>query len=233
MRIVQTSDGRYIKILNPQLQGVIGRLYGEITERKAADGNYDSVLNSHQNQMTIITTQMETMLIRYAEITDILRKLFPEDEPIATIDRPLLVDGSVKAGTFISIEGTLPPLTVTSQALVKHLNVEFLNGHSLDNVHTTMDEKINALDVDVTNRIGDVNTYNNTHYAPIEHVNAGGPGVHPYATITVAGFMSPIDKNDHDKMKAQTDLINLPGGMSIGSSTPVAPKVMQVWIDTN
>ena len=233
MRIAQTSDGRYVKVLSPQMQGLIGRLYEEIRQRKETDARHDETLATHENQMELISSQMETMLIRYAEITDILRRLFPEDEPVANIDRALEVNGSVKAKTFISTSTDTPAFTVSNNLLIENLNAEFIQGQSLQDLYNTMDEKVEALNQDVTERMDEYAEYVEQHYAPIEHVNAGGPGVHPYATYELAGFMSPLDKLHHDQMKQKLDTFELPGGILIGSNAPEQPKLMQVWIDTN
>lgn len=226
MRIAQTADGRYVKILSPQMQGMIGRLYKEVNDRKSSDDQQNANIQNQSNKIGILTSQVDAMTIRYTEMTDILRRMFPENEPIAVIEKPLEVNGSVKATTFVSTETEDAPFSVASTALNQNLNAEFLNGNSLTDVHQTMDNKVQDLNDDVTDRFTLAKQQADADYAPIDHVNAAGPGVHPVATQTVEGFMSASDKLKLDRME-------LPGGMIISNTAPVAPRLQQIWIDTN
>jgi len=226
MRIAQTADGRYIKVLSPQMQGVIGRLYKEIEDRKRTEGTQDTTIVNQTNKIGILTSQVDAMTIRYTEMTDILRRMFPENEPIAVIEKPLSIAGSIKATTLISTEAVAAPLEVASAALVNKLNVEFLGGDNIDTIRTRIDDKVQVLAQSTTLKFTTERTTSNGAYAPIAHVNAAGPGVHPVATQAIAGFQSASDKLKQDRLE-------LPGGMIISNTAPVAPRLQQVWIDVN
>lgn len=230
MRIAQTSDGRYIKVMSPQFEGMAGRIYGEIRDRREVNDRHDATLNQHNNQIGIISSQMETMLIRYAEMTELLRRLFPEDEPIAVIEKPLEVSGGVKALNFVSTNAIGAPLTVASQTMVTNLNVEFLGGKNLAGVLTTAatdaTTKVTTLSNSVTEQFTAARQVSNLAYAPIGHVGSSGVGVHAVATQTEAGFISTDDKK-------KLDGFVLPGGIQIGISQPSSPKTYQVWIDVS
>lgn len=226
MRIAQTEGGRYIKVLSPQEEGMVGRLYKEIQDRKASDASTNQSLDNQSNQIGVLSSQVDSMTIRYAEISNILSRMFPENEPIAVIEKPLEVNGSVKATTFISTETDNPPFSVASQGLNKNLNAEFINSKSLDDLEDIMDEKVLALDTTLSGRMDDAKEQADKDYAPMSHVNAGGPGVHPYATELEAGFMSPEDKQKCNR-------IDLPGGIVASYEAPQTPLDKQLWIDMN
>lgn len=170
MRIAQTTDGRFIKVLSPELQGLIGRLYKEIQERREADSEHNELLEEHSSSIVLVQSKLDMLLVRYAELTGMLNDLFPADEDYAIIERPLLVTERVTALQFISEIVTEAPFEVASTIQVDNLNAHYLNGKTSD------------------------------AFAPIEHVGASGDAAHPLVTHSASGFMSTTDKKKVDGM---------------------------------
>lgn len=225
MRIAQTTDGRFVKILSPEMQGLIGRLYQEVRERKDQGVLFDAALDSFQNELSIIDSQIDTMVVRYNEVMNILRKLFPENENIARIDRPLEVSGSVKADRFIATSVAMPGLEVANQLLITNLNAEFVGGKKYTDIEYTIGQKVLELENTIKDLLAQRDIDDAEKFAPASHVGSGGTGVHAYANYTDAGFMSPTDKRKIDDLKIP--------GFTISATPPATPKASHIWIDVN
>lgn len=242
MRIAQTTDGRYVKVLSPQFQGMIGRMYQEVKERKEQGETFSEKFIDHENKMLLMTDQIDTMQIRYNEISSTVNQMFPENELVAVIDRPLRIEGDIRGTAFHSTTVVEPPMTVLSSLMVNNLNAHYIGGVDLAGLTAVMDEKDSALNAFLLAEIRDVETRTKAGYAPISHINAAGVGVHPYADYSLGGFMSPVDKKWIDDTRdnlaeelvkiENTGNIILPAGIILSDTTPSSPVRNMVWIDT-
>jgi hypothetical protein len=226
MRITKTQDGRYVKVLSPEIKGILTRIQNESQARRKKDEKIDGILSQYSNAMSVISSQLETMLVRYAEVSEILRKLFPEDELFCFLGRPLHVSGYTKSDRFIASATTNPPLEVISTMMVENLNVEYLGGKTREEIQAYTDALVDALKADLLNELAGLTEESSLLFAPYNHVNAAGPGVHPAVTYDKSGFMSGVDKK-------KLDGLELPGGIVLSEEEPENPKMMQVWIDLN
>jgi hypothetical protein len=134
MRIEKTSDGRFIRILDPAMQGLIGRLYQEINQRKMDYMSHEDTMMTLDHSVELLDSQIQTLVIHYAEVSAALEKLLPVGSELAFIDRTLLVDGYVRALQFQATTISEPPLIVASTVLVDHLNVDMIHGQTLDDL---------------------------------------------------------------------------------------------------
>jgi hypothetical protein len=131
MRIEKTSDGRFIRILDPAMQGLIGRLYQEINQRKMDYMTHEDTMMALDHSVELLDSQIQTLVIHYAEVSAALEKLLPVGSELAFIDRTLLVDGYVRALQFIGTTISEPPLIVASSVMVDRLNVDKIHGQTL------------------------------------------------------------------------------------------------------
>lgn len=219
MRITKVKNGHYAKVLSPEFTGVIARIYEEIRQRKKEDELQKKNFEDQRLKADTIASRIATISIRYEEMDTILKRLFPRDESKSYIDRPLEVDGAIKAHNFISTTEGDAPLVVESRQLVRNLNAEYIGGKSVAEFETELNMQAEGIKSRMDARLAEELTGLEEDYAPKAHVGAGGPGVHPYATTDQAGFMSDLDKLKLDKLV-------------ISETPPENPKVGQVWIET-
>jgi hypothetical protein len=131
MRIEKTSDGRFIRVLDPAMQGLIGRVYQEIDQRKMDYMNHEDTMMALDHAVELLDSQIQTLVIHYSEVSAALEKLLPVGSELAFIDRTLLVDGYVRALQFISTTVSEPALIIANTIMIDRLNVDMIHGKTL------------------------------------------------------------------------------------------------------
>lgn len=218
MRITKIRDGHYAKVLSPELNGLVGRLYEEIRQRKEEDAQQVANLQEQKVKTDIMANRIATVSIRYEEMDVILNRLFPADDTNAFLDRSLEAKGSVKAEVFVSTTENGAPFAVASQEIVENLNAEFIGGHSYAEFETSMNEKEVGINQRLDARLLEEREVSDENYVASEHVGSSGAEVHAPATEAKAGFMSEIDKAKLNKV-------------TISATAPASPADRQIWFD--
>lgn len=122
MQLERTTDGRYVKVLSPELRGLIGRVYGEIRERKDSDALFTAQIDQNTLKTTQLENNLNTIMIKVNYATETLEKMFPIESANAYIERNLVISQSLDVHRNAHVSGDVTiggELSVQNQSFFK------------------------------------------------------------------------------------------------------------------
>lgn len=159
MRIENTADGRYRKVLGTQFEGLIGRLYQEIADRKASDTTFTEDIQTHEDSISALAAELSLIFIQTTEVMAFLDEMFPDDSDMAIINRDTLISKSLIVQENLEVSGE-SYFQEQAQFFGKaHFKDEVLIENLLTTIETT-DFNINATTMNIVN---DTLTLTNTN----------------------------------------------------------------------